>query len=175
MPSRKKTREPDVCPCGQTTTDENWRIHHDHWIESVARQYVAEGRPMSTVGTAFRPAMQRLRAQGIGVTHATKGGTVLTPDVVAALADEAEAGYDINKLVPRPQGEQHTLEQRTTAELLGRIEQLRKLLDVEPKAGELFSTINERLFRITQELAKVHAELTRRAGVLLQLLEVDLS
>ena len=42
--------------------------------------------------------------QAAGVTYRTKTGLVLTDADIAALADEAERGYDLSRLRPRDAG-----------------------------------------------------------------------
>jgi hypothetical protein len=60
---RKRDPGPELCEiCRQVVTEENWRIHFDHWIEAKARQLVREGRHPDSVGTAFQPAMNRILA-----------------------------------------------------------------------------------------------------------------
>lgn len=65
------------------------------WWASLAYVDGAHGRP-----SRWSAEEQELLHRAFG--HVTKTGKVLTDADIEALADEAERGYDVSKIKPRP-------------------------------------------------------------------------
>ena len=69
----------------------------------------------------------------------TKSGAVLTPDIEEALADEAEAGYDLEVVTPRKVGRPS----------LGRGVSSRLDLRIEPDLEKLFTSAPKRSIAVS--------------------------
>lgn len=77
---------------------------------------------------------EQCRIDNQEVWPVTKAGTILTPELLASLVAEAEAGYDVNRLVPRRRDEDFFVEDEPVADVLAAFEAGEKV-QTEPPAG----------------------------------------